>query len=67
MNSKVFIGLAALCVFAAVGMYMVGDNSSHMSELKDFFWVPLPLALVLGIAGMKTDAKPAPSDPKPEA
>ncbi|HPE82774.1 MAG: hypothetical protein KDC94_09715 [Aequorivita sp.] len=38
--------LAALCLIASIVMYMVGKNSSHLSELKDFFWVPLPLAVI---------------------
>lgn len=38
--------LAALAIIAAIAMYMVGSNSGHLSELKDFFWVPLPLAVI---------------------
>lgn len=44
---KVFlIILAVLCVVAAVVMYIIGSDSSHLSELKDFWYVPLPLAVV---------------------
>lgn len=45
MNKKsLFYALALLCIVAAVAMYMIGKNSSHLSELKDFWWVLLPLA-----------------------
>ncbi len=38
--------LAALCLIASFVMYMVGNSSGHLSELKDLFWVPLPLAII---------------------
>jgi hypothetical protein len=44
MNKKVFTILAVLCLVASVAMYVIGGNSSHLTELKDYFWVPLPLA-----------------------
>lgn len=44
-------GLGFLSLSAAVVMYLVGSNSSHLTELKDFFWVPLPLGVILLIAG----------------
>lgn len=44
---KKFAGVIAVLAFlAAIIMYMVGSNSSHLSELKDFFWVPIPLAIL---------------------
>jgi len=47
MNKKtVFSVIGALAVVASIAMYMVGKDSSHLSELKDFWWVPLPLALI---------------------
>ncbi len=36
--------LGALSLIASITMYMIGNNSSHLSELKDFWWIPLPLA-----------------------
>lgn len=43
---KVFLFiLASLCIIAAVAMYIIGNDSSHLSELKDFWYVPLPLGL----------------------
>ena len=55
MNRKrVFFLLGALCIAASIIMYMVGKNSSHLSELSDFWWIPLPLGLLaLFIAGRK--------------
>jgi len=38
--------LAILCIAASVTMYIIGNDSSHLSELKDFWYVPLPLGLV---------------------
>lgn len=46
MKKPLFLALGVLCVLAAAGMYYVGNNSGHLSELKDFFWVPLPLAII---------------------
>ncbi len=49
-----FSMLGVLCIAASVAMYFIGKNSSHLSELKGFFWIPLPLALLaLFIAGRK--------------
>lgn len=45
--------LGVLCLAAAGAMYLIGDNSSHMSELKDFFWIPLPLGIILLLVGKK--------------
>lgn len=50
MNKKVLTVIGLLAVIACIGMYVVGNNSSHMSELKDFWWVPAPIALICFIA-----------------
>ena len=43
---KVFlIILAIVCIGAAIAMYIIGNDSSHLSELKDFWYIPLPLGL----------------------
>jgi CDP-diglyceride synthetase len=57
MNKKTVFGIiGALAIIAAALMYKVGKSSSHLSELKSFWWVPLPLALIcLLVAG---SAKP---------
>jgi hypothetical protein len=55
MNKKsLFMALGVLCIAAAVAMYFVGKNSSHLSELSDVWWIPLPLGLLaLFLAGRK--------------
>ncbi|MFN8242877.1 MAG: hypothetical protein U0X40_02380 [Ferruginibacter sp.] len=48
MNKKsIFSLLGGLCIVASIAMYMIGSNSGHLTELKDFFWVPLPLGAIL--------------------
>ena len=47
MNKKVVFGvIGVLAVIASIVMYRMGKNSSHLSELKDFWWYPLPLAVI---------------------
>jgi hypothetical protein len=50
---KTYQILAALCFLAAAAMYQVGSNSSHLSELKDLAWLPLPPGLLLLLLGLK--------------
>ncbi|MBI4412470.1 MAG: hypothetical protein HY541_08305 [Deltaproteobacteria bacterium] len=45
--------LGVLCFAAAGAMYVIGGNSSHLTELKDFFWVPLPPGILLFLIGKK--------------
>ena len=45
-NQILFLLLGIICVGAAIAMYIIGNDSSNLSELKDFWWVPVPLALV---------------------
>jgi hypothetical protein len=55
MNKKMFFGtVGILAVIASIVMYIVGGNSSHLSELKQFWWYPLPLAVICFlVAGAK--------------
>jgi hypothetical protein len=47
MNKKsLFYILGVLCIVASAAMYFIGKNSSHLSELSDFWWIPLPLAAI---------------------
>jgi hypothetical protein len=47
MRKKTVFGIIGLlALVAAAVMYSVGKNSSHLSELKDFWWYPLPLAVI---------------------
>ena len=58
MNKKsLFLTLGIVALIASVAMYMIGKDSSHLSELKDFFWVPLPLAAIFLLAASRATAK----------
>lgn len=60
MNKKTVFGvIGILAVIASIVMYKVGKNSSHLSELKDFWWYPLPLAVLcfLGAAAPNKKSK----------
>ncbi len=50
---RFFQVFAILALFAGVTMFIVGTNSSHLSELRDFFWLPLILSVVLFAASSK--------------
>ncbi|MFP6686490.1 MAG: hypothetical protein VB934_17350 [Polyangiaceae bacterium] len=52
-----WIVMGVLCLGASAGMFVIGSNSSHLTELKDFFWAPLPLAVILLIVGAKQPNK----------
>ncbi len=47
MNSKVIMILAVVCFVVAAAMFGIGSSNSRLTELKDFFWVPLPLGVAL--------------------
>ena len=53
MNKKAVFGtIGILALIASIAMYVVGGNSSHLSELKDFWWMPLILAAIcLAVVG----------------
>ena len=54
MNKRTFYILGVICIIAAAAMYFIGKDSSHLSELYDFWWIPLPLAaLFLLLANRK--------------
>jgi len=47
MNKKAVFGfIGVLALIASLAMYTIGGNSSHLSELKDFWWAPLPIAAI---------------------
>ena len=54
MNKKTLFYLGVLCIIASVAMYFIGKQSANLSELSDFWWIPLPIgALLLIVANMK--------------
>jgi hypothetical protein len=56
MSKRVLSIIGLLAVVASIVMYMVGKDSSHLSELKDFWWAPLPIALICFLAASKKKA-----------
>ena len=59
MNRKTVFGvIAVLAVIAAIVMYRMGKNSSHLSELKNFWWYPLPLAAICFMVAATPGKKP---------
>jgi hypothetical protein len=56
-NKKLFGVLAIICFAAALIMKLVGNKSSHLSELKDFWWMPIPLGVLLLLLSMAKPAK----------
>ena len=53
MNKTILIIIGFVALIAAGAMRIVGGNSSHLSELRDYWWIPLPVALVCFLAAMK--------------
>jgi len=53
-KKKIYSLLALLCIAAAIVMYLVGKNSGHLSELYDYFWLPLPLGAIFLLLASRT-------------
>lgn len=59
MNKKTVLGvIGVLAVIASIVMNRMGKNSSHLSELKDFWWYPLPLAVICFLVAAAPGKKP---------
>ena len=56
MNKNFLLIVGFLALGAALAMRIIGGNSSHMSELQDYWWVPLPLALICFLAASRKKA-----------
>lgn len=52
MNKTFLLILAVIAIAASVGMKIMSKDSA-MTELKDFWWIPLPLALILLVLANK--------------
>lgn len=46
MNKTFLLILGFLALAASVAMRILGNKSSHLSELQQYWWIPLPLALL---------------------
>ncbi|MCZ8155352.1 MAG: hypothetical protein O9264_04470 [Leptospira sp.] len=53
MNKTLLLVIAVISFLASISMYLIGDNSSHLSELKDFFWTPIPLGILALIRALR--------------
>ena len=53
MNKTFALVLALLCIAAAAIMYIVGNDNSNLSELRIFWYIPLPLAIIALIGFFK--------------
>jgi len=50
MNKKnILVIVGILAIIASIVMNRMG-NDSHLTELKDYWWYPLPLALICFLA-----------------
>ena len=45
MNKTVLIVIAVLAITASVAMKVMAKDS-HLTELADYWWIPLPIALL---------------------
>lgn len=59
MNNTLLLIVGFLALGSAWAMRIIGGNSSHLSELRDYWWIPLPLALIyfLAASGKKATDK----------
>lgn len=56
MKAKILFGVLGVLALAAAGVMYSFRNDSHLSELGDVWWVPLPLAVAaLLLAILKKD------------
>ena len=57
MNLKrLLIGFAVVCIIASVIMYQF-KHDSHLSELGDVFWIPLPIGLISVVIALTSKFK----------
>ena len=54
MNKRLFFIIGVIAVAASIFM-KIKSNDSHLTELKQYWWIPLPLALLcfVGAASKK--------------
>lgn len=45
--------LAVVAFAASIAMYRVGSTNSRLTELKDTFWIPIPLGIGFALLALK--------------
>ena len=56
MKAKILFGVLGVLALAAAGIMYSFRNDSHLSELGDVWWIPVPLgAVALLLAILKKD------------
>ena len=55
MNKKLLQIIAFLSFGAAGAMYYIGNNNGHLSELLDFYYIPIPLGIIAMIVALKKE------------
>jgi hypothetical protein len=53
---KLFFFLGILCIIASAAMYFMGKTNSHLTELSDYWWIPLPIGAILLLVSNKQKA-----------
>ncbi|MES2836494.1 MAG: hypothetical protein V4667_03140 [Bacteroidota bacterium] len=54
MKQKLFFWIfGVICLIASIAMFVIGTNSGHLSELADFFYVPIPLGIISIMLGFR--------------
>jgi hypothetical protein len=57
MSKEAFKLIAYMAVVASIIMYSLGNNSRNLTELKDVWWLPLPVAAIFFLIGITRKTK----------
>jgi len=55
-NEEAIFFLGILCLIASAAMYFMGKSNSNLTELMDFWWIPLPLGAIFLLVSNKKKA-----------
>jgi len=56
MNKKALSAIGLLAIIASLAMFVIGNNNNHLTELKEYWWAPLPIALICFLVASKKKA-----------
>jgi hypothetical protein len=60
MNKKLVLSIVGiLALTASIGMFVTGTTNDRLTELKQYWWIPLPLALICFVLANTTRQKPS--------